>query len=90
MRHLTLLTVKILIILAFIFSTGLSDGLSAEHQNGNGKTKPSGNPEGFPRIQFDELFHDLGKVFQEKTLKHIFTFKNAGTGNLNIIKVKAG
>jgi len=90
MRHLTSLTVKILVILAFIFSTGLSDGLSAEHQNGNEKIKPPANPEGSPRIQFDELSHDLGEVFQEKKLEHIFTFKNTGTGNLNIIKVKAG
>lgn len=90
MRHLALLTMKILVILAFIFSTGLSDGLSAEHQNGNGRIEPPANLKGSPCIQFDELSHDLGKVFQEKALEHIFTFKNTGTGNLNIIKVKAG
>ena len=90
MRHLTFLNMKNLIILVFICCMGLSDGLSAEHQVENEKIQASAKPDGVPEIQFDELSHDLGKVFQGKTLEHIFTFKNTGTGSLNIIKVKAG
>ena len=43
-----------------------------------------------PKIQFDEKVYDLGKVYQHKSLSHIFTFRNIGTGILRIEKVKAG
>ncbi len=46
--------------------------------------------EGIPAITFDVLNHDFGQTKQNKTLKHVFTFKNTGTGVLTIKKVKGG
>ncbi len=42
-----------------------------------------------PKIKFDELEHDFGKVEQNTSLKHSFTFKNLGKGLLVIENVKA-
>ena len=91
MRHSTSLSAKILILVFFIFSMCLPpEGLSAEPQKVNEESKTSINSEGFPKIQFDELSYDFGKSFEDKTLEHIFSFKNIGTGILQIIHVKAG
>ena len=46
--------------------------------------------EGIPAITFDVLTHDFGQTTQNKTLEHVFTFKNTGTGVLTIEKVKGG
>jgi hypothetical protein len=77
-------------MLALIANISSSETMSAESQAGIEKPIPSVKPEGSPQIQFDELYHDFGKVFQNKSFEHVFTFKNTGTANLNIIKVKAG
>lgn len=45
---------------------------------------------GKPLIRFNEKGHDFGDLNQEISEKHVFTFKNAGTGVLKIIKIKSG
>ena len=91
MRHFTSLSAKILIMASLIFSMGLSPaGLSAEPLKVNEESNAPVNSEGSPKIQFDELTYDFGKSFENKTLEHIFSFKNIGTGTLQIIRVKAG
>jgi hypothetical protein len=42
-----------------------------------------------PKIKFDEQAHDFGKVQQNTSVKHSFTFKNVGKGKLIIENVKA-
>ena len=90
MRQFKLLSVKILIMFAIIGSMGFSESLSAELQKEAVDTNTSILPEGVPRIQFFQLSYDFGKIFQGKMLEYVFVFKNAGTGNLHITKVKAG
>ncbi len=90
MRHFLLLSAKTLIMLALIFSLCLPEALSSEQKEGNWKSKTPVASEGSPKIQFFSLSYDFGKVFQNKSFDHIFTFKNIGTANLEIIKVKAG
>ncbi len=69
----------------------LSKGYGADKGlTGNEETSVTQEPEGVPRIQFDEVLHDMGKAFQHQTLEHFFSFKNTGTGTLRIIRVKAG
>ncbi len=48
------------------------------------------NKGGAPEIQFNEIVHNFGEVYQQETLKHTFTFRNIGPGTLRIKKVKAG
>ena len=43
-----------------------------------------------PRIVFNEMNHDFGRVGQNIELKYIFKFKNTGTSTLLIKKLKAG
>jgi len=87
MRHRASLSLKILILLVFTCGFGFSDVLGAENKEGIEKILTPGL---YPEIQFEEMSHDFGKTFQNKTLEHLFYFKNIGTGNLHILKVKAG
>ncbi|HPA73014.1 MAG: DUF1573 domain-containing protein [Spirochaetes bacterium] len=45
---------------------------------------------GEPRISFTETEHNFGEVDPGLDLKHVFTFRNAGTGTLVIKKIEAG
>ena len=45
---------------------------------------------GKPRIQFDALKHDFGKVPSGQDLKTTFVFKNVGDEVLMIEKIKGG
>lgn len=90
MKNFTLLSQKILIMITVVFSMYLPGGLSAEEQDLNKEPNTSVKSEGFPKIQFYESAYDFGKSSEDKTLEHIFSFKNTGTGNLQIIQVKAG
>ena len=48
-------------------------------------------PEGpHPRIQFEELVHDWGEVYQDEKIIHVFKFKNVGDVDLTVDKVKSG
>jgi hypothetical protein len=43
-----------------------------------------------PKLEISETSHDAGKVKQgTKSVKHVFTVKNKGTGDLNITSVTA-
>ena len=90
MKHFSWLLIKILIVFAFICSMGFSECLSAELQKETESTNTSIKPEGVPKIQFLGLSYDFGKTFQGKKLVHLFVFKNIGTSDLLITKVKAG
>ena len=41
-----------------------------------------------PKIEIDEMLHDMGEVFQRDTYKHGFSVKNTGDADLVIEKVK--
>ena len=43
-----------------------------------------------PRIKFDQIKFDAGRVIQGESVNHIFEFQNIGDENLIIKKVKAG
>lgn len=79
----------IVIMLVLTFSICLAQG-SGDTDQQNGGSANEKKQAVFPKIQFDEISFDLGTVYQRRTLKHTFTFKNIGTGVLHIKKVKAG
>ena len=83
------LSKTIVIMLVLTFSICLAQGSSDTDQQ-NGGSADVKKQSVFPKIQFDEISFDFGTVFQGKSLKHTFTFKNIGTGVLHIKKVKAG
>lgn len=43
-----------------------------------------------PQISFDSTHYDAGEVYESDEVVHTFTFKNTGTAQLNINKVKPG
>ena len=43
-----------------------------------------------PQISFDSTHYDAGEVYEGEEVVHTFTFKNTGTAQLNINKVKPG
>ena len=43
-----------------------------------------------PSILIEEMRHDMGEVFEQKTYKHKFVIKNTGTADLEIQSVKPG
>jgi hypothetical protein len=51
---------------------------------------PIDTPANMPKIVFENLAHDFGTVQPNKPLSHSFVFKNMGTTELLIEKVKAG
>jgi hypothetical protein len=82
MSHLVSLSLRFLMIVALAMGFGLPEVIRAEQTL---KT-----PETAPKIKFDELTHDFGKVPQQATLEHTFVFKNVGSGILHVKDVKAG
>ncbi len=88
MKRIVFLTATIFISFILSCSVCMTEGLNADSQKG--KSKETVNQVGFPKIQFDELLYDFGKVQQHETIKYSFIFKNTGTGVLHIKKVKAG
>ncbi len=53
------------------------------------KDAPDEQPGGAPRIEFDELAHDFGSVYQYGDISHSFVFRNTGTAMLVIGKVRS-
>ena len=91
MRYNALLITKVFMSLALTCCIGLSEVYGASEHAGDDERSSSKELGVRPKIQFDEPFHDLGKVMQNKTVEHIFTFKNVGTGLLRIQKkIKSG
>ena len=88
-RGFVSLSKTIVIMLVLTFSICLAQGSSDMDQQ-NGGSADVKEQAVFPNIQFDEISFDFGTVYQHKTLKHTFAFKNIGTGVLHIKKVKAG
>lgn len=85
MKRLVLLPVLLLIMLAFSCSTCFSETVTeSDPQDG---VLNEGGP---PKIQLDEKVYDFGSVYQQKSLKHTFIFRNIGTSMMRIEKVKAG
>jgi hypothetical protein len=89
-KNSTLPSKILALITLMICILSLPAGLRAEQLRGDEISMPASEQAGAAKIQFDALSYDFGKVFQNKSLEHIFSFKNEGTGNLHIIKVKAG
>ncbi|RJP21138.1 MAG: DUF1573 domain-containing protein [Candidatus Abyssobacteria bacterium SURF_5] len=50
--------------------------------------KPAAQPQSAPKIVFEKLVHDFGKMGPDETVKYKFQFKNAGSGTLNIGDIK--
>ncbi len=85
MKRLVLLPV--LLLAMFVFSCSTCFG---EIVTGSGPQDGVPNVDGPPKIQFEEKVYGFGKVYQRKSLKHTFIFRNIGIGTLRIEKVKAG
>ncbi len=45
---------------------------------------------GSPKIEFDYPSHFLGDIQTNSEGKHVFTFKNTGSGTLTIKKIQPG
>lgn len=90
MRHPVSLFLRFLMIVALTMGFGLAEAISAEQPPDINPKETAKTPETAPKIKFDELTHDFGKVSQQTTLEHTFVFKNAGAGILHIKDVKAG
>ena len=85
MKRLELLPAILLIMFVFSCTTCFAEIVTdSDPQDG---VPNEGSP---PKIQFDKKIYDFGEVYQHKSLKYIFTFRNIGTGILRIEKVKAG
>ena len=80
-------TILVILILSFTVCPALGSDQSSRR---NGNENSPENQAAFPGIRFDEMFFDIGKVNQHKTITHLFTFRNTGSGTLTIQKVKAG
>ena len=76
-RH-NLTSCSLLVCLLFCLSCASAQNKAAEK-----------SASGAPRIEFPELVHDFGKASQNQSLKHSFTFKNTGSGVLNITNVRS-
>ena len=86
MKNMYKISLPILLLFIFACSEVLSSG-------GQKLEKDAPQAEGqddSPAITFDELSHNFGESFQNTKLKHSFKFKNAGSSELIIEKVKAG
>ena len=90
MSHPVSLFLRLLLIVALTMGLCLSEVISAEQPPEINPKETSKAPETAPKIKFDELTHDFGKVPQQATLEHTFVFKNVGAGILHIKDVKAG
>ncbi len=66
----------------------VAGSVSAEKQKVADVNKSVGKK--VPKISFNELHHDFGRVKQGSTVEHVFTFRNIGEGVLKIKKLKAG
>lgn len=53
------------------------------------KDAPDEQAGGMPRIEFDELAHDFGSIYQYGEVSHRFLFRNTGTATLVIGKVRS-
>ena len=89
MKGFVSLSKTIVFMLVLTFSICLAQGSSDIDQQ-DGESNDVKKQDSFPKIQLDETSFDFGTVYQNKRLKHPFTFKNIGTGVLLISKVKAG
>jgi len=77
------LVFMIVLVLCLIFTNNYA-------QEAESKTEePEKIIEGKPLLDFEDYIHDFGEVFQDTVSKHIFRFKNPGTGTLVIERVQA-
>lgn len=75
--------ILVLLILSLPFTA-----LTEENNSKTNPAKPSEETKK-PKIQFQEDFFDFGKIDQQKTVEHIFKFKNAGNADLKIDNLKS-
>jgi len=75
---------------ALLLAVGMLAGTSVAAATTKTGIPGTKNPAAVPRIEFDRLEHDFGKVMQNTAPKHTFTFKNTGKTKLVIEKVKGG
>jgi hypothetical protein len=68
-------------------ATAIAEGLPAAPPAMQKSSQPSS---GTPKIEVKETTFDFGKQFSATDLKHVFTFKNVGSGILKIEKVSPG
>ena len=90
MSRLASLTIIVILALALPIGLGLSELSCAEQPDEIKPPVPVVTSGNFPKIQFDKLVHDFGKVSQQEALEKTFVFKNVGNATLNIQRVKAG
>jgi Protein of unknown function (DUF1573) len=72
--------------LTFIWSLVLGGGAVAVAQTNS----PATEQKSAPKIDFDSITYNFGKVKSGETVKHSFVFTNAGTAILEITDVKPG
>ena len=89
MRGFVSLSKTIVIMIVLTFSICMTQGWGGSDLP-DGRSNDVKKQGAFPKIQFDETSFDFGTVYQNKALKHTFSFKNIGTGVLLIDKVKGG
>jgi len=80
------------LLLVFLLAGGVGVALATPAPLPQDQPAPMYRPiEGAaPKIEFANLEHDFGSANQRTSLKHAFTFKNVGNGELIIEKVKSG
>lgn len=81
---------KTLLLIMLLFVFACSEVLSSGGQKLEKAAPQAENQNVAPAINFDEPSHNFGETYQNTKLKHSFKFKNMGTGELIIEKVKAG
>jgi len=99
--HWNVVVVSLLLVMGHVAAQGNAGEPSREGRSSAGgaafsvaadeepKEAPDEQPGGAPRIEFDELAHDFGSVYQYGEVSHSFAFRNTGTAMLVIGKVRS-
>jgi hypothetical protein len=74
------------IMLALLLGLVLTAIGGAQEKTGD----PSQASGGEPTALIENMRHDFGQIYEQKSFKHTFKVKNTGSGDLNIEQVKPG
>jgi hypothetical protein len=79
-------------LIRLVAMVGILGGVASVLAQDKDATPPAGaNPAGSaPKIQFDDIVYDFGKVSSGEVVKHSFVFTNIGTATLEIKDVRPG
>lgn len=86
-RHSKNKLMKFYYFILIVCLLGISSN-TLQAQIGGGFGTPASTGSGV--IEFEEMEFDFGKVHQGDTVRHIYRFKNTGTADLEILRVKTG